>query len=125
VRSVLFTLFLAVAAVPVVQPALAHADGTAPLRIRNARPAPVYFCVDNGGRGARNDKTMRDGRPGTLLPPGTAVRVPDSNLFDRVSIRCYRADGVEIYSKTLLLLPFGGERWEQVWTGARLVPDPR
>jgi hypothetical protein len=106
------------------QPAAAHADGSAPIRFRHDGAGPaVYFCVDNGGRGAPNNKMMNDGRPGTLLAPGTTVRVPGTNLFDRPTLRIYNADGVEIYSKTLLLLPIAGEKWEQLWTGGRLVPD--
>lgn len=106
-------------------PAVAHADGSAPIRFRHDGGPPVYFCVDNGGRGAPNNKAMKDGRPGTLLSPGCTVRVPDTNCFDRPTLRIYNADGDEIFSKTLLLLPAFGERWEQRWTGTRLVPDNR
>jgi hypothetical protein len=114
----------AAAALVALAPSLARADGSAPLRFRNASNAPVYVCVD-GGRGAPNDKAMRDGRPGTLLTPGACVRVPDTNLGDRPTLRIYNADGVEIYSKTLLLVPFGGEKWEQVFENGRLSPDSR
>lgn len=106
-------------------PTVAHADGSAPIRIRHGGGQAVYSCVDNGGRGAPNNKVMKDGRPGSLLTPGCTLRVPDCNCFDRPTLRIYNADGVEIYSKTLLLLPAFGERWEQVWDGSRLVPDTR
>jgi hypothetical protein len=123
-RRVLFS-FVPVAAL-VLQPALAHADGSAPIRFRHSGAGPaVYFCVDNTGRGAPNNKMMQDGRPGTLLAPGTTVRAPDTNLFDRPTLRIYNTDGVGIYSKTLLLIPLGGERWEQLWDGTKLVPDNR
>ena len=102
------------------------ADGTAPLRLRHGGVGPaVYFCVDNGGREAPNNKAMLDGRPGTLLIPGASVRVPGTHLFERPTLRIYNAAGIEIYSKTLLLLPAFGERWEQLWTGSQLVPDNR
>jgi hypothetical protein len=117
--------FLLVSVAALVAPAVAHADGSAPLRFRNSSGSPVYFCVDDGGRGAPNNKAMQDGRPGTLLAPGACVRVPDTNLFDRPTLRIYNADGVEIYSKTLALLPIGGERWEQDWNGSKLDPDNR
>ena len=112
-----------VAMVILVAPAVAYADGSAPIRFRNATSSDVYFCVDNGGRGAPNNKEMKDGRPGTLLLKGSTARVPGTNLFDRATLRIYNAEGVEIYSKTLLLLPINGERWEQLWTGQQLIPD--
>jgi hypothetical protein len=120
-----WVLLAAPMALLVAAPAL-RADGTAPLRFRHAGGTTrVYFCVDKGGRGAPCDKVMTDGRPGTLLVPGHCVRVPGTNLFDRPTLRIYSAEGVEIYSKLLLLLPIGGERWEQVWDGAALRPDDR
>ena len=66
---------------------------------------------------------MKDGRQGTRLAAGAAIRVPDTNLLDRPTIRVYDANGNEIYSKQVLLLPFGGERWEQKWNGSELVED--
>ena len=116
---------LAVVAAALIAPAAVCADGTAPLRLRNGAGTAIYVCVDDGGRGAKATKTMQDGRPGTLLTPGATIRIPGTNLFDRPSIRIYNADGVEIYSKTILLLPAGGERWEQEWTGAQVVANNR
>ena len=94
---------LAALTVAMIVPAAAYADGSATIRFRNATGSPVYFCVDNTGRDsdAQTQKPMKDGRPGSLLLPGTTCRARGTNLFDRPTLRIYNANGEEIYAGKL------------------------
>jgi hypothetical protein len=123
-RRFLLTI-VAMALAFVLQPTIVHADGSAPIRVRNSSGSAGYVCADNTGRGGPNDKSMKDGRPGALVAPGATIRIPNTNQADNVTLRWYNADGVEVYSKTILLLPIGGEKWEQEWDGSKLRPDNR